>query len=300
MRGTEGTSQEHTMTRPYGGQSMIAPLKRVMLRSPDAAFGNADPKVWHYTSQPNLDRAQAEHAALVGILRRAGAEVILHNQPQPDRADSIFVYDPAIITDHGALILRMGKDLRRGEEQVLAEALQAAGVPILATLTGDACAEGGDTFWLDERTLAIGVGFRTNLEGVRQIREALEPVGITVLTYDLPYYTGPDACLHLLSFISLVDEKLAVVHLPLMPVALYQELRRREYRLIEIPPSEYATQATNVLALGPGQLLMLESNSKTKRLLEEAGCEVQTYRGQEISLKAEGGPTCLTRPVLRG
>ena len=287
------------MTRSYGGQSMIAPLKRVIVRSPDAAFGNANPAIWHYTTQPNLDRARAEHAALVGILRQAGAEIIPHEQPLSDRADAIFVYDPAIITNHGALILRMGKDLRRGEEAALAETLQAAGIPILATLEGDARAEGGDMFWLDEETLAIGIGFRTNPEGVRQIRAALEPIGVRVLTYDLPYFTGPEACLHLLSFISLIDERLAVVHLPLMPVTLYQELLRRDFRLVEIPESEYATQATNVLALAPGQLLMLEGNPKTKRLLEAAGCEVQTYRGQEISFKAEGGPTCLTRPVLR-
>ena len=135
---------------------------------------------------------------------------------------------------------------------------------------------------------------------MRQIQAVLEPRGVSILTYDLPYYTGPNACLHLLSFISMLDARLAVVHLPLMPVALYQELQRRSVRLIEIPEQEYATQATNVLALAPGQLLMLEGNPGTKRLLEEAGCEVQTYRGEELSFKAEGGPTCLTRPVLRG
>lgn len=288
------------MTKRYGGQSMVAPLRRVVMRRPDAAFGNADPAIWHYTSQPDLGRAQAEHDALVATIRNFGAEVIYHDVAQPTRADAIFTYDPAIMTDGGAIMMSMGKDLRRGEEAAMAETFRRLDIPVLASLHGDARAEGGDMFWLDEATLAIGIGFRTNPEGVRQIRAVLEPRGVSILTYDLPYYTGPDACLHLLSFISMLDERLAVVHLPLMPVALYQELQRRSVRLIEIPEQEYATQATNVLALAPGQLLMLEGNPGTKRLLEEAGCEVQTYRGEELSFKAEGGPTCLTRPVLRG
>lgn len=288
------------MSKRYGGQSMVAPLKRVIMRRPDSAFGSADPAIWHYTAQPDLGRAQAEHDALVATIRTFGAEVIYHDLEQPTRADAIFTYDPAIMTDGGAIILSMGKDLRRGEEAAMAETFRRLEIPVLATLSGDARAEGGDMFWLDQATLAIGVGFRTNLAGVEQLRAALEPRGVTILTYDLPYYTGPEACLHLLSFISMLDEKLAVVHLPLMPVALYQELQRRGVRLIEIPEREYLTQATNVLALAPGQLLMLEGNPGTKRLLEEAGCEVQTYRGEELSFKAEGGPTCLTRPILRG
>lgn len=288
------------MTKTYGGQSMIAPLRRVVMRRPDEAFGGADPAKWHYTAQPDLERAQAEHDALAATIRRFGAEVIAHDAPQPDHADAIFVYDPALITDRGAILLSLGKPLRRGEERALAATFERIGVPVLAALEGEARAEGGDMFWLDEETLAIGVGFRTNAAGVAQIRAALAPAGVTVLSYDLPYFTGPEACLHLLSLISLVDERLAVAHPPLMPVALWQELKRRDFRLVAIPEEEFATQATNVLALAPGQCLMLEGNPRTRRLLEEAGCEIQTYVGEEISFKAEGGPTCLTRPILRG
>ncbi len=288
------------MPKTYGGQSMIAALQRVLVRRPDAAFGNANPQQWHYAAQPVLERAQAEHDALVAMLRRAGAEVMYHEEEQPERADSIFVFDPALITDQGAVIMRMGKQLRRGEEAAMARSFEHMGIPVLASLEGDALAECGDMFWLDQQTLALGLGFRTNAEGLRQLRAVLEPIGVAVLAYDLPYYTGPEACLHLLSLISLVDERMAVVHPPLMPVALWQELERRKYRLIVIPEEEFVTQATNVLALAPGQCLMLEGNPKTKRLLEEAGCEVLTYRGEELSFKAEGGPTCLTRPILRG
>ena len=284
----------------YGGQNMVGPLRRVLVRRPDQAFAVEDPALWHYTSRPDLAAAQQEHDDLVAILRRAGAEVIEHDEPQGQRADSIFVFDPALITDAGAVILRMGKALRRGEEAAMALRLQALGVPILATLEGDALAEGGDMFWLDEKTLAVGLGFRTNAEGIRQLGAALGPLGVTIVPVELPYYTGPEACLHLLSLISLVDHDLAVVYPPLMSTPFWQLLNRRGFRLVEVPDEEFATMGPNVLALAPGECLMLEGNPITKQRLEAAGCEVQTYRGNELSLKAEGGPTCLTRPIWRG
>jgi N-dimethylarginine dimethylaminohydrolase len=226
--------------------------------------------------------------------------VIDHPEPQPDRADSIYVFDPVIVTDQGAVVLRMGKELRRGEEAALARRLQEIGVPILGELQGDALAEGGDLLWLDSRTLAAGQGFRTNAEGLRQLRAILAPIGIEVLPVELPYFTGPEACLHLLSLISTVDHDLAVVYSPLLAVPFWKTLRDRGFRLIEVPEEEFPTQGSNVLALAPRKCLMLEGNPVTRRRLEEAGCEVLTYRGREISLKAEGGPTCLTRPVWRG
>jgi dimethylargininase len=289
-----------SLNQAYGGHSMIAALRRVLVRRPDAAFGEADPEIWHYAARPDLSTAQAEHDALVATLRKAGAEVIYHDVPQPDRADSIFVFDPALITDEGAIMLSMGKDLRRGEEAALAARFAQLDIPVLATLDGDARAEGGDMFWLDRCTLAIGLGFRTNAEGVRQIATALRPLGAQVLPIELPYYSGPAACLHLLSLISVVDHNLAVVYPPLMSVPFWRELQRRGFRLVECPEAEFATMGTNVLALAPGECLMLEGNPITRERLQAAGCEVQTYRGNEISLKAEGGPTCLTRPLLRG
>ncbi|MFO7167824.1 MAG: arginine deiminase family protein [Chloroflexota bacterium] len=288
-----------TDDRRYGGQSMYRPLRRVLVRRPDESFAVEDPELWHYAGRPDLARAQEEHDALCALLRAAGAEVIAHDEPQPGRADSIFVFDPALITDAGAVILRMGKELRRGEEQAMARTLERLGVPVIATLHGDALAEGGDLLWLDERTLAVGLGFRTNREGLRQLGEALAPHGVTLLPVELPYYAGPAACLHLLSLISIVDERLAVVYPPLMSVPFWQELRRRGFRLVEVPEQEFLTMGPNVLALAPGQCLMLEGNPVTRRRLEEAGCEVLTYRGDELSLKAEGGATCLTRPILR-
>lgn len=285
----------------YGSQSMVAPLRRVLVRRPDAAFGAADPAVWHYAARPDLAAAQAEHDAFVAALREHGCEVIYAEEPQPGRADSIFVHDPVIVTDAGAVILSMGKALRRGEEQALEADLRRAGVPTLGRLSGAALAEGGDLLWLDGRTLAAGVGFRTNPEGLRQLAAILAPLGVTVLPVELPFFQGPAACLHLMSLISLVADDLAVVYRPLLSVPFLQELERRGVRLIDVPEAEFLyTMGTNVLALAPGECIMLEGNPVTQAALAAAGCEVRTYVGREISLKAEGGATCLTRPILRG
>jgi len=284
--------------RRYGGQSEFAPLKRVVVRPPDRAFADADPVRWHYAGRPDLARAEIEHRALVALLEESGIEVILHRASLPDHADAIYVYDPVLLTDRGTVLLRMGKPLRRGEEAALGELLEGVGVPVLGGLSDDAAAEAGDTLWLDPETLAVGLGFRTNAAAVRELQALLGPA-VTVLPVELPYFQGPDACLHLKSIVSLLDADLGVVHLELLPVPFYQELRRRGVELVPIEPTEFATQASNVLAVGPRDLVMLDGNPRTGAALERAGCRVRTYRGEEISLKAEGGPTCLTRPVWR-
>ena len=282
----------------YGGQSMVAPLRRVMVRRPDAAFGMADPARWHYAAQPDLAGARVEHDAFVSLLRAGGAEVLYHDEPMPEHADAIFVHDPVLMCDRGAILLRMGKPLRWGEEQALGRTLERAGVPIVARLHGDALAEGGDLLWLDGETLVVGLGFRTNGEGLRQLGEALGP-SVELVPVELPYFDGPEACLHLMSVISLLDQKLAVVYPRLLPVPFWQLLRGLGFELIEVPDVEFRTHACNVLALEPRHCVMLAGNPITRRRLEAAGCEVRTYVGREITLKAEGGATCLTRPILR-
>ncbi len=287
------------MATAYGCQDMVSRLRRVVIRRPDASFGEADPAAWHYASRPRLAAAQREHDAFVALLEASGAEVLRHDAPQPGRADAIFVHDPAIVTDEGAVLLRMGKELRRGEERALGVRLEALGVPVLARLRGRATAEGGDLVWLDHDTLAVGQGFRTNSEGLRQLAAVLRGIGARTVPVPLPVFQGAEACLHLMSLISLLDHDLAVVHAPLLPVPFWQELRDRGFDLVSVPDREFATMAPNVLALAPRECLMLRGNPGTKTRLEEAGCRVHTYLGREISLKAEGGPTCLTRPVLR-
>ena len=288
------------MNAGYGAQSMTAPLRRVLMRRPGPEMAAADPARWHYTSAIDLEEARGAHDAFADALRAWDVEVLYHEEPLPEHADSVFVFDPALVTDRGTLLLSMGKELRRGEEEPVARTLQACGVPIYGRLEGTARCEGGDTMWLDHDTLAVGRGFRTNAEGVRQLRALLAPLGVTVLDYDFPYFTGPEACLHLLSLISPVDDDLAVAYPPLMPTAFWEELKRRGVRLFEVPEEEFArTQATNVLCVAPRRVIMLAGSPVTQGLLEEAGCEVVTFPGEPLSFKAEGGPTCLTRPVWR-
>jgi len=278
---------------------MVEPLKKVLVRRPDGAFGNADPKHWHYVSQPDLEGARAEHDALVATLREAGCEVLYHEAELPEHADAIFTHDPVIVTDEGSIILRMGKDQRRGEEAAIGATLEDLGVPILASLEGEATAEGGDLLWLDHDTLAVGRGYRTNAEGFRQLTAALRPLGVETIEVQLPHGDGPVSCLHLMSLISMLDHDLAVVHLPLLPVPFVELLSDRGIEMVEVPDGEYPTMGPNVLALAPRRCLMIEGNPGTRERLESAGCEVLTYRGEELSLKAEGGATCLTRPILR-
>ncbi len=287
------------MSVPYGSQSMVDPLRRVLVKRPDSAYAVADHLKWHYTAKPHLEEAGREHDAFVAILEAEGVEVSHHDEPQPGRADSIFTYDPAIVTDRGAIILSMGKQLRRGEEDPMARWLEKLGVPIIYRVHGDARAEGGDCLWLDHDTLAVGQGFRTNAEGLRQLREALHGTGVEIIPVPLPYFYGPEACLHLMSLISLVDHDLAVAYPSLLPVPFWRALRERGIDIIEVPEAEFDATGTNVLAIAPRVSLMLEGNPVTERALGDAGCRVLTYKGDEITLKSEGGPTCLTRPLLR-
>lgn len=296
---TVGRESQSPMNKLFGCQSMADRLRRVIVKPPDESFCVANPEEWHYTGRPDLEKARREHDAFTAVIREAGAEVIYHDEFQPGLADAIYVHDTCIVTDKGAVILRMGKAQRRGEEEAMARLLERLGVPILHRLCGEATAEGGDLLWVDRETLAVGRGFRTNAEGIRQLNEALTGSGISIIPVDLPYFQGPQACLHLMSLISIVDKDLAVVYSRLMSVAFRQFLIDRGVRLVEVPDEEFPTMGPNVLALGPRDCVLLEGNPITRRRLEEAGCRVQTYSGEEISHKAEGGPTCLTKPILR-
>jgi dimethylargininase len=287
------------MSESYDCRSMVDPLRIVMVRRPDESFAAKDFQLWHYTSTPDLEIARSEHAAFVAVLEEFGAEIIYHDEPLPDHADAVFVHDPAIVTDRGAVILHMGKPLRRGEEDAMARFFELHGIPILGRLEGEAVAEGGDLLWIDRNTLAAGQGYRTNAEGLRQLREILKPLDVEVLPVELPEYGGPEACLHLMSLISTVDHDLAVICRPLLPEPFRLYLERRGFSFVYVPDEEFLTMGPNVLALAPRRCLMLDGNPETKRRLEAAGCDVRTYVGNELSLKAEGGPTCLTRPILR-
>lgn len=272
---------------------MVAPLRRVLLRSPGATARWRD---YGWRARPDEVGLAHEHEELCATLAAAGAEVTLL-AADPENPDAVYVFDPAIVCDAGAILLRPGKEARRAEVEPLGRELERAGVPLAARLEPPALAEGGDTLWLDDRTLLVGRGFRTNEAGVEALRGALP--GVNVLGFDLPYANGRDEILHLLSFVSPLDRDLALVYLPLMPVPLYQLLGEREIELVEVPHDEYSTLGCNVLALCPRRALAVAGNDETRRRLEAAGVEVLTYAARELS-KGDGGPTCLTRPLLRG
>jgi len=292
------------MKKEFGCQSMTAPLRRVIVKTPESAFENEEQiaRQWQdlgYTGRPDLQRAANEHRFFVSILQKHGAEIFYLDQDHRAGLDSIYAHDAGLITDQGAIIFQTGKATRRGEGPALMDALQRWNVSILGAVDGNATAEGGDMVWLDQKTLLVGVGFRTNAAGVEQLRAMLRKFDIRVMPFDLPYWNGPADVLHLMSFLSLLDDDLAVIYPRLMPVPLYQMLKERRIQLVTIPEEEFDTQACNVLALAPRTVLMLKGNPITKAKLMEAGCRVEEYEGDEISMKGSGGPTCLPRPLLR-
>lgn len=275
---------------------MTAPLRRVLVRAPRAE----DCVLWRaygWRAEPDPVRMLEEHETLRGILADAGVEVVLAETPHGADPDAIYVYDPALVTEQGAVLLRPGKEGRRGEVDAMAADLVEAGVPIAARLQAPALAEGGDTLWLDERTLLVGHGYRTNGAGIDALAQSLPSVD--VIAFDLPHLHGAGEVLHLMSLISPLDRDLALVYLPLMPVRLVQLLAERGIELVEVPDEEFETMGPNVLALAPRVALALEGNDESRRRMEAAGVDVRVYRGDEISRKGDGGPTCLTRPLLR-
>jgi N-dimethylarginine dimethylaminohydrolase len=273
---------------------MTATLRRVLLRTPPPSSGSWRTCGWR--AEPDAVRLAAEHAALCSLLTEAGTEVVVAGAADPGNLDDVYVFDPVLVTERGAVLLAPGKACRSGEPDSLAVALQEAGVPITGRLAPSAAAEGGDLVRLDERTLLFGVGYRTSSDAVAALSALLPDVN--VIAFDLPHLRGPREVLHLLSLISPLDRDLALAYVPLLPVRLVQLLEERGVRLVEVPADEFETMGPNVLALGPRRALALERNVETRRRLERAGVDVVTYRGGELS-KGDGGPTCLTLPLLR-
>lgn len=292
-------SAEAANERGYGGQSMVAPLKRVVVRKPAPSTGPGDGARFVYPHDPNDTLALAEHAAFVDILTDHGVEVIVAEPAPAGEHDAIFMYDTSFMTDEGVILLRPGKEVRRPEVALAADVWTDLDVPILGEIEEPGTVEGGDLMWIDSTTVAVGEGYRTNDVGIDQLEIFLRTVGVDLIRTQLPYWTGPQDCLHLLSLLSPVAPRVAVAHLKLMAVPFVEELKFRGWEFIEIPDEEFATQATNVLALAPGKLLMLKDNPVTIGRLQDAGFEVLTYSGDEISHNRAGGPTCLTNPMLR-
>jgi len=282
---------------------MAAPLKRVLVCSPEAAGWGRPDRPWRelgYFHQPKGELAGNQHARLVEVLESAGAEVCLLDADESLGLDAVYAHDASFPTDGGMILMHPGKAARRGEPSRQELFFESQGVPILGRIEPPGLTEGGDIVWLDSGTILIGEGYRTNAEGIEQLRKLVSAMGVEVRKAPLPHGPGPAACLHLMSLMSVLDEREILVDLPWLAVETVRDLEKRGLHLIPIESSERDGMACNVLALGNRKLLAIEENEKTNARLAAQGFELLTFEGSEISANGSGGPTCLTRPFLRG
>lgn len=288
----------------YGCQSMTGKIETIIIKHPNSAFidqSNLDNKweEFNYVSRPDFGNALEEYKVFESIIKENVANVHYLTINENTGLDSIYTHDTCKITSKGAIMFNVGKPLRRGEANATKALLQEIGIPILGEIGGTATMEGGDVVWLDEKTIAVGRGYRTNEEGIRQLRELTKDIVDEFIVVDLPHGDGPDECLHLMSVISMVDKDLAVVYSKFMSVSFRELLISRGIELLEVNDKEYANLGSNVLALAPRLCVVPAGNPDIKEKLENAGAKVYDYKGDDISFKGTGGPTCLTLPVTR-
>lgn len=287
-----------------GSQSEVGKIQKILIKHPKDAFisqENVDAQ-WrklNYSACPDYSKALDEYERFVDLLKKEVSEIHFLPRSEKTGLDSVYVRDAVITTPKGVILCSMGKEERRGEPSAAGEYLSELGIPILGSITGDGRLEGGDLIWLDERTLVVGQGYRTNEDGIRQLKELTAGLVDEFIVVPLPHWRGPEGVFHLMSMISPVDFDLAIVYSRLLPVPFRQWLIRRAMKLLDVPDSEFQTMGCNILATSPRRCIMLSGNPQTKRMLEDQGVEVSEYVGEEISRKGAGGPTCLTGPLVR-
>ena len=292
------------MLHTVGGQSEVGKLRRVAVKHARDAFGDAAAveRQWRdlrYLARPDVTAATPEYERFLALLDAAGVETL--HLPFDDTVglDSLYPRDASIVCNRGIILCNMGKPQRRTEPAVQEAAFRAAGIPIRGRITGDGTVEGGDVCWIDERTLAVGRGYRTNEAGIRQLRDLVRDCVDEVIVVPLPHWHGPEDVFHLMSIVSPIDRDLFLVYAPLLPVPFREALTSRRIALVEVPEAEFDTLGCNVLAVAPRDVLMIAGNPETRARLERTGVTVREFAGREICLKGGGGPTCLTRPLMR-
>lgn len=288
----------------FGCVSEVGQIKRLLLKHPRTAFRGPESikrqwKELNYLDPPDYERALREYEAFVHLLKDFVPDISFLPEHENTGLDSIYVHDSSIMTKNGLILTNMGKKEREGEPEAVGEFMDGLDVPIIGSISGEGRLEGGDVVLWDVRTLCVGLGYRTNEEGIRQLREFTKNDFEEFIVVSLPHWKGPNDVLHLMSLISPIDYDLAVVYSPLLPVSFRNWLIRRSVKLIEVPDSEFDSMGNNVLTVAPRWCLMIEGNPQTRQKLLDEGVEVLEYSGEEISVKGAGGPTCLTRPLLR-
>jgi N-dimethylarginine dimethylaminohydrolase len=288
----------------FSSHSEVGKIKTLFIKNVQQAFVSEKhiEQYWsslNYLSKPDFSLSVKEYETFQSVLKENGAEVFYLPEDATVNMDSVYCRDASIATNKGMIICNMGKEGRKNEPLAEKKAFESHGIPVLGSIEAPGTLEGGDVAWLDEKTLAVGHTYRTNEEGIKQLSDLLKPLGVAVINVPLPHYKGSADVFHLMSIFSPVDTDLAVVYSPLMPIVFRNFLLHRGYQLIEVPDEEFETMGCNVLALAPKICLMVDGNPKTKTLLEKKGCTVILYKGDEISVKGGGGPTCLTRPIYR-
>ena len=292
------------MNKEFGCQDMTSTIRRVLIKSPENAYKNqvnidSQYQDLNYFGKPDFVRSLEDYESFRSILKKSGVEI--HDLPADDitSLDSIYTHDPCLISNSGVVLCSMGKILRKKEPEMISKYFKSLNIPIIGKISPPGKLEGGDIVWIDNRTVAVGVGYRSNLEGIAQLKEILSGDVDEIIPVHLPHWTGPSDCLHLMSNISPIDRDLFLVYSKLLPVSFREYLLDRGIKLLEVPDDEYESMGCNVLAIAPKKVIMIEGNDITKNLLEKEGVDVSTYPGLEISYKGAGGPTCLTRPFLR-
>lgn len=283
---------------------MVTTVRRILLKHPKDAFINQtkinnESYKLNYTSTPNFELACNQFEDFLKLINAFKPEVHFMSHSESSSLDSIYTHDPCIMTKNGLVLCNMGKKERRNEPKEMNEYFRSIGIPVIGQIKNPGILEGGDIVWIDNQTVAIGEGYRSNAEGIKQFKEILGNQVNETISVALPHWTGPEDCLHLMSNLSPIDHKLFLVYSRLLSIPFRKYLLDHEIKLIEVPDEEYHSMGCNVLAMKRRKVIMLKGNPITQKRLEQAGVEVSTYDGSEISLKGAGGPTCLTRPFYR-
>ena len=291
--------------KEYGNcHSMVDPIKKILLKHPKDAFKdqetiNQQCSGLNYFKSPNFNKSMSDYDQFVDLLISFGIEIYFLPEDTSTSIDSIYTHDPCVVSNNGVILCNMGKKARAPETNAMESYFKSIQIPIIGKIKESGTLEGGDIVWIDEKTIAVGEGYRTNKEGIKQLKYLLEDQVQNVITVPIPHWTGPEDCLHLMSNVSPIDHNLYLVYSRLLPVFFRKYLLERNIELIDVPDEEYESMGCNVLAVAPRKIIMINGNPITKRLLEEKNVDVHTYDGSEISIKGSGGPTCLTRPFLR-